>query len=275
MTVADYCPTCQERTGLTERGVCAWCDTPLVAKARRGGWKRPDLAGSKLTDAQLRALHHVYWHDQVSINQLAKQIHAKVGYRSHHSCAVAISNGWKRLGLQARDRIAAVRLASTTHGHGARDRDEQEYRRFIRDLRGWRTLQGPGQEQCAAVKQQPPGKGERCARPSMTGSDYCVSHDPARARDREARLERMRARAPRPDMEPMAPFAAWLRGLRDELGSMRAVAAVTGLNYTAACRYVQGMDTAGRPKDTVSVQLVRDARAAYAAFVEQRDRSAA
>lgn len=120
-----WCPTCEEWTSLSDRGVCAWCDGPLIIKAKRGGWKRPDIAGRrKYTDPQLRVLYQVYIERGVSINALAKRTHAKVAYKSHHSAAVAISEGWRRLGLPARDRIAAVKLACTTHGmapkHGPR-----------------------------------------------------------------------------------------------------------------------------------------------------------
>lgn len=170
----------------------------------RGGWTRPDLrAKAKLTDLHLRALHRAYMEQGVSINTLAKQVYERVGYKSHHSAAVAMSRGWTRLGLPRRDRI---------EGQGARDRDEQR-----RDAR------------------------------SSSG----------------------------PDMVPMAPFAAWLEELRQEHGSMRAVAAITGLHYSAACRYVKGLDTAGRPKAMVSRRLVERARASVEAFDAQRREVAA
>lgn len=161
-----WCPTCEEWTALVDRGVCAWCDTPLEERRRRGGWKRPDLSGN-LTEAQLRVLYRAHTTQSLSINALAKRIYARVGYASYGSAASAISKGWQRLGLPARDRIEATVLASTTHGMGRRNRDEQAYRRFHRDQMGWNALQGPGQPTCTAVKVNPPGRGEPCTHHAM------------------------------------------------------------------------------------------------------------
>lgn len=253
MTLPDYCPKCQERTSLPERGVCPWCDTPLVAR-KRGG-KPPGVFG-KLTDPQLRALHHAYVTQGQSVNALAKLIYAKVGYKSHHTASRAIYAGWARLGLERRERIEAVRLACTTHGHGARDRDEKAYREFLKQMRGWRTQQGPGQEQCIAVKKLPPQKGRRCARPSLEDSEYCQSHDPRRELERQATLARMRRRQPKPDMLPMGPFIAWLHELEAEHGSLLAVSRVIGMDKSAIYRIVRGLESSGKPKASISATTV-------------------
>lgn len=258
MSREAWCPTCDEWTSPVDSGRCLWCDGELdTSRRRRSGRKPGRKPGSgRLTDQQLRVLHLAHVRQQASINQLAKQIHERIGYRSHHSAAVAISAGWKRLGLPARDRIEATRLASTTHGHGARDRDEQAYRRFLAAQRGWRALQGPGQPQCKAVKTQPPGVGQRCQRPAVTGSEFCQSHDPTRAAKREATLARMRARQPREEMLPMAPFVAWLQREATAHGSLRAAALAYGWPGSVY-RYAQGEDTAGRPKSEIAVGTVR------------------
>jgi hypothetical protein len=267
--MADWCPKCKERTSLPDRGICPWCDTPLVVQVRRGGWKRPDLRRrSRLSDTQLRALHLAYVKHGVSINALAKRIYHQVGYKSHHSAATAISEGWKRLELPARDRIEATRLASTTHGHGARDRDEQAYRRFLAEQRGWRALQGPGRPQCKAVKVNPPGAGKPCGRPALADSEYCVSHDPLRAQQREATLAAMRASSPAREMLPMAPFVAWLHELRAELGSYGEVATRIGMHRTQCYRFANGLGTDNRAKRTVSLDVVKRSAAAAGTTVE-------
>lgn len=253
MSVADYCPKCNERTSLPERGVCPWCDTPLRHK-RAGG--KPAGKHGKLNDAQLRALHHAYVTQDKSVNALAKLIYAKVGYASHHTCSRGIYDGWARLGLERRERIEAVRLACTTHGHGARDRDEKAYREFLKQMRGWNAQQGPGQEQCAAVKVNPPRKGQRCQRPSLEDSDYCTAHDPRRELARQAHLARTRRLLPREDMLPMGPFTEWLRALHAEHGSMRAVARLTDGPYTALCQYAKGQGTNKQPKTTIARSTV-------------------
>lgn len=268
MRLVDWCPKCKERTGLPERGICPWCDTPLVFKAKRGGWKRPDLRCSKLTDTQLRALYIAYNEHGMSVNALAKRVHAKVGYKSHHSCAVAISEGWKRLGLPARDRIEAVRLACTTHGRGARDRDEKAYREFLRLQRGWRSQQGPGQERCKGVKVNPPGRGTPCPNPSMTDSDYCYAHNPRRELARQVHLGKVRRSLPRPEMLPLPPFAAWLCTLHAELGAWARVGEATAMHKSQARAFSRGECTNHRPKATVSRAVVERAAAATGTSVD-------
>jgi hypothetical protein len=246
-----WCPTCEEYTALVDAGVCSWCDGPLIERKRRGGWKRPDLHGGRYTDAMLRALYRAHIEQGLSINELAKRTYARVGYKTHGSAASRISEEWQRLGLPARDRIEATRLASTTHGHGARDRDEQGYRRFLRDQRGWNSLQGPGRPDCKGVKRQPPGQGQPCQRHAMEGSDFCAQHDPTRELVRQAHLAAMRRRLPPRDVLPMEPFAAWLRSLLAEHGSMREVARLLDGPYTALCQYAKGKGTDKQSKPTI------------------------
>lgn len=253
---ADWCPVCEERTALTDAGICPFCDAPLVVKAKRGGWARPDLRGGRYTEAQLRVMYRAHIEQGLSINQLAKRTYKKVGYGSHHSAATRVSEEWRRLGLPARERIEATRLASTTHGHGARDRDEQEYRRFLRDQRGWNSLQGPGRPNCKGVKRQPPGQGKPCTRHAQEGSEYCYSHDPARELERQATLARMRRRLPAHAMLAMAPFAAWLRALAVEHGSLKQVCDAYAWPYTAACQYVKGRGTDKQPKELIAQPTV-------------------
>lgn len=253
---ALWCPKCEEHTALTDHGICPWCDGPL--QRRRGGWKRPDLAGrSRLNEPQLRALYQVYIDRGASINHLAKQIHLKVGYKSHHSAAVAISEGWKRLGLPARARLDAVRMACTVHGMAPKHGPRPGYGTYRR------RLHTPDQPICAAVKGQPPGKGNPCKRPAITGSEYCHAHDPDRELERQFAVASMRSRLTRPDMVPMAPFATWLQDLHSAHGSFGRVAELIGMHRSQCYRFAKGQDTAGRPKDTISAQLAE--RSAMAA----------
>ena len=247
MSLPDYCPRCDERTSLPEQGICPWCDTRLVPKGRGG---RPAGVGGKLTEAQLRALHHAYVTQGQSVNALAKIIYAKVGYKSHHTASGAIYAGWARLGLERRERIEAVRLACITHGRGARDRDEKTYREFLKERRGWRAQQGPGQQRCAAVKRLPPEKGRQCLRPSLEDSDFCQSHDPRREPERQATLARMRRRQPRPEMLPIGPFVAWLTALAAEHGSLPVASQHIGMDKSAAYRLTRRLEPNGKPKAT-------------------------
>lgn len=259
MTVADYCPKCDERTALVERGRCPFCDATLEVKARRGGWRHPARGRSKFTDDQLRVLHRLHVEQGASINQLAKRVAERVGYASHHSAAQAISAGWKRLGLKARDRIEQVRKSCTVHGQAPKHRtaeQERAYRRFLMEQRGWRAQQGPGRPQCAGVKANSPGAGRRCGRPAMTDSEFCLQHDPLRALEVQAHLARSRRRQAAEPTLPMAPFAAWLHALADEQGSLCAVADRLGMQRSAAYRFAKGLDSHNHPKGTITVATV-------------------
>ncbi|HTE63660.1 MAG TPA: hypothetical protein VK631_25105, partial [Solirubrobacteraceae bacterium] len=227
MSEQRWCPKCREWTVLVDRGVCPWCDTPLERK-RRAGWPRPDLRGSKFTDVQLRTLYRAHVEQGRSINSLSKQVYERVGYSSHHSAAAAISHGWRRLRLPARDRIEATRLASRTHGRGARDRDEKAYREWRKAQLGWNSQQGPGRPQCKGVKVNAPGKGRLCTRHALVGSEYCYSHDPRRELERQVATAQMRRRSPQKPMLLAGPFVAWLHVLHTEHGSWRRVADLIG-----------------------------------------------
>jgi hypothetical protein len=131
------------------KGDCPWCGSLTKKRAtrkRRGGWKRPDLAGSRYTEAQLRAMHIFHMRDGISINELGRRTFEIAGYKSNHSAAVAISRQWKRLGLSVRDRIEQTVISSTKHGRKRRKQTRAEqnaYRRWLAQQRGWRSIQGP------------------------------------------------------------------------------------------------------------------------------------
>ena len=189
MAGKNWCRTCREETGLYERGVCQWCDTPLTFKTGR----KPGT-GSKLSDDQLRVLHVAHIQHDKSINELAKSIYEKVGYKSHHGAAVCISSGWKRLGLQARDRIEMTVIKSLKHGRAGRQQQREHgpdyaaYRKEQKRKNG--EMHG---RRCQGVRQQYPRKGQPCLRSALWDSDYCHSHDPRNKAEIQQHLERARA----------------------------------------------------------------------------------
>lgn len=249
-----WCPACKEESAISAAGNCLWCGGPTEERRppKRGGWKRPDLAGSRYTEAQLRALHLLHLRGE-SLNSLAKQTHEKVGYKTHASAATAISREWKRLGLKARDRIESCVKASTTHGRGGRNRDESAYRRWFKEQHGLY------QPTCKGVKSQHPQKGEPCQLPAVEGSEFCQAHAPERRERIEAHLSRMRAVAPAKEMVPMAPFSAWLRRRREELGTWTAVAEALGRDVSLVHAYGRGIDTSRkRPKTEIGRATVEE-----------------
>lgn len=262
-----YCPACAEESAIDGWSRCLWCGGATEQRPKRkkrGGWRRPDLAGSKYTEPQLRALHVAHMRG-ASINSLAKQTYEKVGYTSHSSAQNAISREWRRLGLPARDRIEQTVISSTKHGRKRRSNsnaDERAYRRWLAKQRGWRAQQGPGQPQCAGVRSQPPRVGERCQRPAMEDSGYCLQHDPAERERVEQIVGRARARQEREPL-PAAPFVAWLHSLHREHGTWSAVAElVGGVNRAGVHRL------ATRPRTTVERRTVERYAEAAATTVE-------
>ena len=179
-----WCPTCAEMTLPRDDGTCIWCDTPTTPPPRRRGGGKPAGKWGYLTDAQVRACHVLYMQG-LSLNQVAERIWTRTRYASAASLSRALHEQFMRLGLPRRDRLEASIAASTIHGL-ARD---PEHRRRLKIARG--EVRGL---QCAGVRTQYPRKGERCQRWAMAGSEYCISHDPARAGERDAQLAAMRDR---------------------------------------------------------------------------------
>lgn len=190
MSDLGWCPRCEQHTVQEVGAACFWCNATIIRR-QRGGWKRPDKT-SLINEASARAIHAKY-SQGVSARKLAQRLYLVLGYKSPATCEAAIGVAFKRYGLPVRDRIAATVLASTKNGLSPRN--DQERRRRRREA-GLTSHMQERQPQCAAVKLQPPRKGERCTRPAMEGCEYCCNHDPARRDETVARLHTMRERLP-------------------------------------------------------------------------------
>lgn len=246
-----WCPSCKESSAVDADRLCLWCGGPTEAeRPKRGGWKRPDLVGSRYTEAQLHALHVFHLRDRLSIRELGRRTFAAAGYKSHRVAEIAISREWKRLGLQARDRIEATRLASTKHGMAPRYGSRAGYGTYRR-----RILHGEeDQPLCAGVRQNHPRKGEPCELRAMKGARFCSQHDPERAAARVAHLDEVHARQRARFAEsalPMAPFAAFVARVHREAGSLRLAGERLGMTPTAVSVYRRSLGTDKKPKETI------------------------
>lgn len=85
----------------------------------------------RLTAAQVTAAHRLHIDGGLSLRELGRQLHAKLGYSSAHSCAMALSAAFKRDGLERRTRAEAVHLANEARGY-VRGRSARERRRALR-----------------------------------------------------------------------------------------------------------------------------------------------
>jgi len=104
----------------------------------RGG--TPPGYGCKLTDAQIRVLHRLQTERNLTVKKLSEEIWEGAGYASPQSAAWAISNGFRRLGLDI------------AH-HGA---------------------QAFGARRCGALTY----RGRPCRQFALPNSDVCWSHHP-------------------------------------------------------------------------------------------------
>jgi hypothetical protein len=116
---------------------------------KKGG--RPRL----LSDDELRAAHRLYKHRGLSIPDLARALAEQRTHGSFGGYSYALFAGWRRLGLQTRERGKAVALA-----------------RFGTDG----TKSKPRKLRCEARVKRGPRKGQRCRCYAMRGSRFCTDH---------------------------------------------------------------------------------------------------
>ena len=255
------------KEGQAAFGIVCRCGAPKTKQAhccracgqkRRSGRQlgpRPNHAPAKnITDELLLECRRLYA-SGLSIRQIAEQIHPRTTYASVNACKTSLFSLFKTRGWKLRPQAEVTRARSTKHGRKPRKRtneQERSYRRWLRDQRGWKALQGPGRPICKGVKLQPPGKGSPCEHHALEDSEYCYSHDPRRELERQAACAKMRARGVyREPVLPAPLFAAWLEQLRHELGGWKYVAALVGADQSQVHRWGTGQTR------RVAVRVVR------------------
>jgi hypothetical protein len=184
-----YCSRCHEQVKTDGDGACLWCDGPTSQRRRRGG--KPRGVYGKLEDRHLHALHHFHTQKGVSIRELGRRVWSQAGFANAHSAGVAISYGFKRLGLAALSHSEATarsnRQRAATDSPGTADR--AAYKR-------WRRKRNGGYRICQGVKLQAPRKGSPCTRYALIGSEFCLMHDPERRAEIVSRAAEMRSKLP-------------------------------------------------------------------------------
>lgn len=249
-----YCDACREEVPVGEEDECLWCLGPTRDEYRkRKPAKKSDRRRrpkGRISHEQLRLLHRIHIEKGRSINSLAEELWEQFGYASKRSCASAIGRGFKQLGLKARDRIEATVAASTKHGMAPKHGPRPGYGFYKR-----RVLHGiPDQPGCAGTLTQGAVRGERCSRPAMHGSEFCSSHDPTLAAQREAHLREVRIRWARSEKVPAEPLVRWIRDRYEELGSWADVGYLISRHASLAHAYGRGVKT---DKQTPLVELQR------------------
>jgi hypothetical protein len=182
-----YCANCREESAISWDRKCLWCGQPIAGHGKRRG--KPVGKYARLSEAQIRELHR-YHLQGASIRELGRKVREHVEFASDKSAAMAISSGFRRYHLEARDRGDATarvnRLRRSPDSPCTKNRSE--YKRWLREKAG-------GQRRCAGVKQNYPEKGRPCRHFAMIGSDFCLHHDPERRAEVERMTERARAAA--------------------------------------------------------------------------------
>jgi hypothetical protein len=168
-------------------------------RKQRGGYNRGRSGGGgrpvHITEQLLGEARRLYA-SGLSMRQVAAELHPRTGYKTVASCAEALYGHFKRRGWKLRPQREVTAARNYKHGRKARaqTREQQNaYRRWLAEQRGWEAVQGPGRPLCKGVKKNPPGKGRPCRRHALADSEYCHSHDPRRALERQASTARMPA----------------------------------------------------------------------------------
>ena len=169
-------------------------------KRHSGGYNRGRAGGAgrlvHITEELLGEARRLYT-SGLSLRQVATELHPLTGYKTAASCAEALYGHFKRRGWKLRPQREVTAARNYRHGRKSRQQTREQqnaYRRWLAEQRGWQAVQGPGRPLCKGVKRNPPAKGGRCRRHAMTDSEYCYSHDPRRALERQTARARMRAR---------------------------------------------------------------------------------
>jgi hypothetical protein len=229
------CPRCGGPKGI-QAHTCHRC-----RKLRRGGYNRGRSGGKPVhIDEQLLAEARRLYAGGLSLRQVAAELHPRTGYKTAASCAEALYGHFKRRGWKLRPQREVT--AARNHRHGRKPRgqtreQQNAYRRWLAEQRGWNAIQGPGRPLCKGVKKGPAGKGRPCRHHALADSEYCHSHDPRRALERQSTTARMRARVRTEPTVPARPFTAWLGQLHTQLGSWLRVGELTGMHATQANHY--------------------------------------
>jgi hypothetical protein len=191
------CPRCGGPKGI-QAHTCRQC-----RKRQRGGYNRGHRGGGGgpvHIDEQLLAEARRLYAGGLSIRQVAAELHPRTGYKTVASSAEALYGHFKRRGWKLRPQREVTAARNYKHGRKSRAQTRAQrnsYRRWLAEQRGWQAIHGPGRPLCKGVRLNPPGKGTPCQRHALADSEYCHSHDPRRALERQADTARMRARVGR------------------------------------------------------------------------------
>jgi hypothetical protein len=174
------CPRCGSSKG-QQAHMCSQC-----RKSQRGGYNHGRSGHHRLlhiTEELLADARRMYA-SGLGLRQVAAELHPHTGYKTVASCAEGLYRHFKRCGWKLRPQREVTAARNYKHGRKPRKQtleQQNAYRRWLGEQRGWQAVQGPGRPKCKGVKRTSPEKGRPCQRHALTDSEYCHSHDPRRA----------------------------------------------------------------------------------------------
>jgi hypothetical protein len=207
---------CQVCVGRAPKGAIVKTRARPKSGKRRG-------APCKITEPQMRALHHLHWEQRVPINELGRRYWQRFGYKSPTACGNTISHHFRKHGWKTHDRIEMTVQASTRHGMKRRNGKSSVYKRFRAEQVG-AQYDAP----CVALTRL----GKPCQVRAMQGRDVCQFHAGDRRVAHVAHMAAMRALSPLHDperLEPAEPLSALLTAYQKAGGRWRALARETGI----------------------------------------------
>jgi hypothetical protein len=175
------CPRCGGPKGL-QAHTCGRCRRKQAGgynHGHQGGGGRPVHIDEELLTEAGRL-----YTGGLSLRQVAAELHPRTGYKTVASCAEALYGHFQRRGWKLRPQREVT--AARNHKHGRKPRgqtreQQNSYRRWLAEQRGWQAIQGPGRPLCKGVKVSPQAKGSPYRCRALADSEYCSSHDPRRA----------------------------------------------------------------------------------------------
>lgn len=144
---------------------------------------------AKLSEADIRAIQWRHYTGYESLRSICREMWEEKGFASDKSMLNTICDTLSSYGLKKRSREEMTARSNRDRSMRLPGEGKNAFRKRRRRETG--EIRGV---MCAAVKTRyGKGRGERCQRPALEGSHYCVSHDPDRAAWRDENLRRSRA----------------------------------------------------------------------------------
>lgn len=221
-----WCSNCREEltASYDEQGNCLWCGGPTRKKAAL----RPRQRGSRYVEKELRELHKLHVQG-ATLRSCAKQTYKRLGYASWGAAEKAIHREWRRMGWWIRNRSENSTTLHRKHGCSHMP-SEYKWRRHVLNGIPYRPI-------CKGTTTS----GTRCRRHSLNNSEFCHSHDPARAHESRDHLARARKlRRAKFQQVPIGPFSDWLQAKYREIGNWRELSQLLGCDLRNLHRYRRG-----------------------------------